>query len=159
MAKKTVADIDVKGKRVLMRVDFNVPQHDDGTVRLWDVRPAGRQDEDFRLKVRLTAEACVEVGWSHEVFAGWSRIRRVNLMWIHGFRRPMPWYQGSLRLLHECLEGQGSVADVLGLDAGGGHVLSAMWHGIWSGQIECDLDAQLTRTTPSVVHQPEAVTA
>src|SRR5689334_9598559 len=25
MAKKTVADIDVKGKRVLMRVEFNVP--------------------------------------------------------------------------------------------------------------------------------------
>src|SRR5271170_2065671 len=25
MAKKTVADIDVKGKRVLARVDFNVP--------------------------------------------------------------------------------------------------------------------------------------
>src|SRR5215470_6900005 len=25
MAKKTVADIDVRGKRVLMRVDFNVP--------------------------------------------------------------------------------------------------------------------------------------
>ena len=25
MTKKTVADIDVKGKRVLMRVDFNVP--------------------------------------------------------------------------------------------------------------------------------------
>src|ERR1700744_1089591 len=25
MAKKTVADIDVKGKRVLMRADFNVP--------------------------------------------------------------------------------------------------------------------------------------
>src|SRR3954466_16309161 len=25
MAKKTVADVDVKGKRVLMRVDFNVP--------------------------------------------------------------------------------------------------------------------------------------
>ena len=28
MAKKTVADVDVKGKRVLMRVDFNVPLHD-----------------------------------------------------------------------------------------------------------------------------------
>src|ERR1700709_1318980 len=25
MAKKTVADVDVKGKKVLMRVDFNVP--------------------------------------------------------------------------------------------------------------------------------------
>jgi phosphoglycerate kinase len=25
MAKKTVADVDVRGKRVLMRADFNVP--------------------------------------------------------------------------------------------------------------------------------------
>jgi phosphoglycerate kinase len=32
MAKKTVADIDVKGKRVLMRVDFNVPQDDNGNI-------------------------------------------------------------------------------------------------------------------------------
>src|SRR6185436_6242607 len=28
MAKKTVKDVDVKGKRVLMRVDFNVPVED-----------------------------------------------------------------------------------------------------------------------------------
>jgi phosphoglycerate kinase len=28
MAKKTIADVDVKGKRVLMRVDFNVPVED-----------------------------------------------------------------------------------------------------------------------------------
>ena len=28
MAKKTVADIDVKGRKVLMRCDFNVPLDD-----------------------------------------------------------------------------------------------------------------------------------
>lgn len=31
--KLTLADVDVKGKRVLMRVDFNVPQNEDGRVR------------------------------------------------------------------------------------------------------------------------------
>ena len=147
-----------RGRRLEHTPDL-LSRHDDGTVRIWDVRPAGRQDEDFRLKVRLTAEACADVGWSHEVFSGWSRIRRVNLMWIHAFRRPMPWYPGSLRLLNEYLEGQGTVADVLELDAGGGHVLSAMWHGIWSGVIDCDLDVPITQATRIVVHQPEAVAA
>ena len=32
MAKKTVADINVKGKKVLMRCDFNVPLDGDGTI-------------------------------------------------------------------------------------------------------------------------------
>ncbi len=33
MNKLTIKDLDLKGKRVLMRVDFNVPQNEDGTVR------------------------------------------------------------------------------------------------------------------------------
>lgn len=32
MAKKTIADVDPRGKVVLMRVDFNVPQDDDGNI-------------------------------------------------------------------------------------------------------------------------------
>lgn len=32
MNKKTVKDIDVKGKRVLLRCDFNVPQDEDGNI-------------------------------------------------------------------------------------------------------------------------------
>lgn len=33
MNKLTIEDLDLKGKRVLMRVDFNVPQNEDGSVR------------------------------------------------------------------------------------------------------------------------------
>lgn len=32
MAKKTIAQVDVKGKKVLIRVDFNVPQDDKGAI-------------------------------------------------------------------------------------------------------------------------------
>ncbi|HOW18229.1 MAG TPA: phosphoglycerate kinase, partial [Phycisphaerae bacterium] len=32
MAKKTIAQVDVKGKKVLIRVDFNVPQDDNGNI-------------------------------------------------------------------------------------------------------------------------------
>ena len=33
MAKKSIADVDVAGKTVLMRVDFNVPLDDEGNIR------------------------------------------------------------------------------------------------------------------------------
>ncbi len=42
MNKLSIEDLDVKGKRVLMRVDFNVPQNEDGTVR-----------DDMRIRAAL----------------------------------------------------------------------------------------------------------
>ncbi|MFP4502385.1 MAG: phosphoglycerate kinase [Candidatus Hydrogenedentota bacterium] len=42
MNKLTLNDVDVKDKRVLMRVDFNVPQNDDGSVR-----------DDLRIRAAL----------------------------------------------------------------------------------------------------------
>ena len=36
MSKKTLRDVDLKGKRVLMRVDFNVPMAKDGSGKITD---------------------------------------------------------------------------------------------------------------------------
>ena len=39
MAKKTVKDLAVSGKRVLVRVDFNVPMNDQGQVTVSLIKP------------------------------------------------------------------------------------------------------------------------
>ena len=44
MNKLQINDLDLKGKTVLMRVDFNVPQHEDGTVR-----------DDTRIRATVSA--------------------------------------------------------------------------------------------------------
>ena len=51
MAKKTIEQLDVKGRRIFVRADFNVPQDD-----------AGRITEDTRIRasvpcVRMALEA------------------------------------------------------------------------------------------------------
>ena len=53
MAKRSIADLDVVGKRVLMRVDFNVPLDE-----------SGRLTDDRRVRMAVpTISKCLGPWW------------------------------------------------------------------------------------------------
>ena len=49
MAKKTIEDINVTGKKVLVRVDFNVPLTEDGQVLSWRIQKQWEEDTEIEI--------------------------------------------------------------------------------------------------------------
>jgi len=148
-AQPTRLTFPVKRKgRPLRHVPDLLSQARNRSVTIWDVRAEARQDEKFKLKAALTAGACEHVGWSYRVFAGYSNVLRANLMWLQAYRRAQPWYEPAGEVLSELLAGgTTSVGAVLAADAGSGHLISAMWHHVWAGGLDCELSRPLTTET------------
>ncbi len=123
--------------------------HFDGSVTTWDARPDQRRDDLFDRKVELTGEACVEVGWRYETSAELPTASRMNLLWLNGFKRPMPWTEARRGELRGILSSTSSHAlgVVVALDDGTGELISTMWHLIWSGEIVCDLCCKIDGRT------------
>jgi len=124
----------------------------EGGVTIWDVRPPEKQDEKFKLVCDLTRAACDQVGWAYRVYGGSSPTHRHNLRWITAYRRPMPWYPNArAELLAICGLPGATIGSVLGADRGSGHLISAMWHHVWAGLLQIDLDQAMNRDSPITV--------
>ena len=67
--KKSVEDIDVNGKKVIVRCDFNVPQDENGNITDDDQVPAGPQRGCYPLLAPRPSEGRGQ----YEVFAGAGR--------------------------------------------------------------------------------------
>lgn len=123
-------------------------QHADGSVTAWDVRPDARQDELFARKAELTRAECKHRGWRYEIFSGLPTATRMNLLWLAGYRRSMPWHDRCLPQLQGLSRNGATVRDVLAADDGSGELIATMWHLIWSGQLQCDMDEPIRSETP-----------
>lgn len=129
----------------------------DGSTTVWDVRATEAQDDDFRTKAAVTRKACEVVGWRYELFSGLGDIERLNLLWLHGFRRRPPW-NGRFEEQAISLAGRptATLGSIIQCDDGSGELIAVMWHLLWRGVLSADIEARWNTTTP-VTLSPEVL--
>lgn len=131
------------GKKAVRHTPDLLSQNTDGAVTVWDARPALRREELFEAKAAATRDAFARIGWSYEVFEGFTTAMRMNVLWLSGYRRPAPWHTTRTDQLHQLMASSPlTVRDVIqhahSQGDTTGELLSAMWHLIAIGGITCD---------------------
>jgi hypothetical protein len=145
VAQPAMLHFPVSGRRrAITHTPDLLTSHVDGAVTLWDVRPDSRQDELFARKAELTRVECERVGWRYEIFAGLPTAVRMNLLWLAGYRRSMPWHEERTATINAQMATDSiTVGELLASDDGSGEIISTMWHLIWAGHLVCDLTEPL----------------
>lgn len=139
-----------EGRRRRSHVPDLLSLSQSGQVTVWDVRPSARQDQRFLDAAAATERACLAWGWGYEVHAGHDPVYLANLRWIAAYRTPMPWHSQCADELQSLLRSQPQpLSALLEADQGDGHLISALWHLVWMGQIMLDLHAPLQRHSPA----------
>ncbi|WP_235682760.1 TnsA-like heteromeric transposase endonuclease subunit [Mycolicibacterium alvei] len=122
--------------------------HVDGRVTVWDARGADDQGSRFRVKAAITANECEAVGWRYQIFDGLGRIERLNLLWLHGFRRRPEWSDRYVSQIRLAVAGQPvPLGELFRLDDGSGGLKTVVWHLIWKGALSVDIRRPLTERT------------
>ena len=116
--------------------------HDDNAVTVWDVRAIEEQDADFRNKSAVTRDACAIVGWRYEVFTGLGEVERLNLLWLHGFRRRPAWADRWEEHIRRATRHRDTtIGSLFAHDDGTGELKAVVWHLVWSGVLCVDIAA------------------
>jgi hypothetical protein len=126
----------------------------DDQVTVWDARRLDQQDDDFKVKADVTRRCCEAVGWRYEVFSGLATNERLNLLWLHGFRRRPEWMPRNAALIRGLARGgDTALGDLFAHDDGSGELKSVVWHLVWGGQLDIDLASPITERSRVVVNE------
>jgi len=129
------------------RPGFHTPDlltlHVDGSVIVWDAKALVDQDSKFQAAVAATTEACAAVGWGYEVFSGLDDTEKLNLLWLHGFRRSPPWLERFKSQVLAAAQGGTTFEELFALDDGSGEAISCIWHLVWTGALRVDITTLL----------------
>jgi len=110
-------------------------------VTVWDVRALEEQDNDFRIKSTVTRSACAVAGWHYQVFTGLGDVERLNLLWLHGFRRSPAWTDRWVdQIRQEASRRDATIGSLFTHDDGTGELKAVVWHLVWSGVLRVDID-------------------
>lgn len=124
--------IELKHTPDLMSLD------EDGFVTIWDAKSDDEMDETFVLQADMTRTECAGVGWRYEIFSGLDSIERLNLLWLHGYRRRPPWHaQVESTILAAAVHVGVVLADLFTLDDRSGETKASVWHLVWNGRDCC----------------------
>jgi hypothetical protein len=125
-----------------------------GEVTVWDARRVENQDDDFRVQAEVSRRCCDAVGWRYVVFNGLTTNERLNLLWLHGFRRRPEWMPRHAALIRRVAsDGGTSLGDLFAHDDGSGELKSVVWHLVWGGQLDIDLAARITEQSHVTVNE------
>lgn len=122
--------------------------HSEDAPTVWDVRASEKHDADFTVASAITGTACARAGWRYEVFAGMDDTERLNMLWLHGFRRTPPWADRLGEQIRAAAGADGAtLGTVFACDDGSGELISAVWHLVWRGVLHIDMTAPWDRGT------------
>jgi hypothetical protein len=124
-----------------------------GEVTVWDARRLDEQDDDFKMHPDVARRCCGAVGWRYAVFSELATIERLNLLWLHGFRRRPEWMPRHAALIRRVAsDGGTSLGDLFARDDSSGELKSLVWHLVWGGQLDIDLTSRITEQSHVTVN-------
>lgn len=135
-------------RKVVEHTPDLLSMHVGGLVTLWDAKLPEKMDDLFWVKAEQTEAACRTVGWGYEIFDGLPAPNRMNLLWLNGYRRHMPWHPARSLLVRQLLEERPRQLGLVRAEGDvDGELLSTVWHLIATQVITCGLDRPITDAT------------